>query len=69
MLIKRDCKKPFAKQRCFNNENTDFALCFFMVLDLRLKIVGCRETADFSFYISAKYELNPALVSTTAVSA
>ena len=32
---------------CFLVIITDFALCFFMVLDLRLKIFGCRETSDF----------------------
>ncbi len=32
---------------CFLVIITDFALCFFMVLDLRLKINGCRETSDF----------------------
>lgn len=45
------CHEPFTEAVCFNVIITDFALCFFMVLDLRLKIVGCRETADFSFYI------------------
>lgn len=39
----------FHCRECFNIKITDFALCFFMVLDLRLKIVGCRETADFFF--------------------
>ena len=39
----------FQCRECFNIKITDFALCFFMVLDLRLKIVGCRETADFFF--------------------
>lgn len=43
------CHEPFTSAVCFNVIITDFALCFFMVLDLRLKIVGCRETADFSF--------------------
>lgn len=27
-----------------NNKHLTFALCFFMVLDLRLMKIGCRET-------------------------
>ncbi|BCI64568.1 hypothetical protein Cop2CBH44_29210 [Coprobacter secundus subsp. similis] len=30
-----------------NNKHFTFALCFFMVLDLRLMKIGCRETTFF----------------------
>lgn len=37
---------------CFDYKATIFALCFSWYLDLRLKFFGCRETADFLFYVT-----------------
>ncbi len=51
-IVKRTIhSEPFPTELCFYYIITIFALCFFMVIDLRLIIVGCRETTD-CFYIN-----------------